>query len=182
MRTLLPALVALALAAPAAPAAAQSVLVGSSMGFSLYSPSNSSRSLKVIGLPGNSAGLQPGLRLGVTTPGGPEVYLDAGLVSESYGGETQSSLVTSMNLLYSFDVHPVVQPYVTAGAGLIHVSDGYQGSTSALLGGGLGVREKVSQGHAAFRQEVRLDYITQSDDIRKGTLFGVRVGFDFWIN
>ncbi|HVP40074.1 MAG TPA: hypothetical protein VMS93_12920 [Candidatus Saccharimonadales bacterium] len=171
-----------ALAALAAPAAAQTVSLGANLDFSLYHPIGSGSTSAVVGLPGNSYGYQPGLRVGVSTRGPVDVYLDASFLYSSRGSTGAKSLYTSLNGQYNFHPDRSCTPFVTAGAGLVHVGGSTYGSTSAVVGGGAGIREKVSQGHAALRQEVRFDFLSKSSYVSKSILLGARLGFDFWLD
>jgi hypothetical protein len=161
--------------------------LGTNLGFSVLMPRNGGDNLVVIGVPGTGGPLlpcfQPGLRVGsVSREGGGELYADLGLASFIFSGESITSFTGAMNVQRVFRSSGSSSPYVTGGAGFLLVSYERQRSTNFIFGGGLGVRRRVPHGHGALRTEMRLDYIPESDEgITSSLLFGIKFGFDLWM-
>lgn len=53
---------------------------------------------------------------------------------------------------------------------------------NAVVGGGFGVRKRVSEGHGALRGEFRVDYITEAQQgFVGGVALGLKLGFDLFM-
>jgi hypothetical protein len=158
MRSLRAALVIVFLLAVSSRANATPWSLGANMGFAAINQ-ETGPDIKAFGWPSTVVAFQPGLRLGVLPGNGThEVYLDTGLLS------------------------------LTAGVGLIHASfasdfGGDESATSAMFGGGGGVRQWIASDSGSLRFELRYDRVTEGGDgfIEKAGVFGARMGFDLWI-
>lgn len=177
-------LLALLLVWTAAPAMAAHPSVGANWGIAIYNVAGGNTT--IIGVPGEVTSFQPGLRFGATDEKMRNgLYFDLGF-SLLGGGGTFHAIEAIANYQYAFPSEKLSSPYLTFGAGAISIGSsssfgGGAGSTSLVLGGGLGVRTKLESGHGALRLEVRVDRIVESELIRKATLYGIKGGFDLFI-
>ena len=158
--------------------------IGSNLGISVLHPKGGEDNLLALGVPGSAGqlvpGFQPGLRLGFGASGN-EGFFDVGLNTLAVSGETISAFQVSANYQHDFSATGS-SSYFTVGAGILGQSYESQTHSNLIVGGGLGVRNRVADGHGALRAEMRLDYITE--DTRGfvgGLLFGIKFGFDLWM-
>jgi hypothetical protein len=188
MRSLRAALVIVFLLAVSSRANATPWSLGANMGFAAINQ-ETGPDIKAFGWPSTVVAFQPGLRLGVLPGNGThEVYLDTGLLSLSGGGSRNTEIQASGNYQVNFLPGARTQPYLTAGVGLIHASfasdfGGDESATSAMFGGGGGVRQWIASDSGSLRFELRYDRVTEGGDgfIEKAGVFGARMGFDLWI-
>ena len=73
--------------------------------------------------------------------------------------------------------------FANAGAGIYHEGGVAQSTTTAMYGGGIGMRHMVGQQKGAVRVELRLDRLRSNDDLGRPALnvLGLRLGFDLWL-
>ena len=165
--------------------------LGANYGVTIYHP-EAGDNTTIIGVPASVVTFQPGLRMGVSDEKMKnELYFDTGFSLLSGNGGVHSFEVTA-NYQYTFPSEKLTSPYVTAGVGAIQAGAdvGLGGSISALsavFGAGLGARTKLQNGHGAFRIEARVDHIGEGKDrgtqvIESATLFGLKAGFDIWLD
>ena len=120
-----------------------------------------------------------------------ELYFDTGL--SVFGGSVgYHTIEVTANYQYTFPSEKLSSPFVTAGVGRISagVNLGPSASVSAVsavFGAGLGARTKLQNGHGAFRIEARVDHVSEGKDrgtqvVEPATLFGVKGGFDLWLD
>lgn len=169
------------------PAAAQASAEGSSprfllgmdLGLSIVNPETSTENITVVAWPSNVMEFLPAFRFGVAFGGSQEheVFAKTGFVSESTGGHSVSLLSLTGNYQYAFPVQGSVSPYLTAGGGLVSISDG-NSDQSALLGGGVGARFRVADGNGALRLEGRYDHVSQGDHLDAAGVISLLFGFD----
>ena len=175
-------LVLLALSLPASAAHAATFTAGTNFGF-MVQHSEGSSSFDVAIPSGNVlfGEIEPGLRLGIIgSNGGEEGFLNTGFTLLSGSGETFYALVNTLNYQHNFSPGGV-SPYVTAGLGFVTIGDTGNNETNLIVGGALGVRTKVADGHGAFRSELRIDHLNESDARRSFDSVGLQLGFDLWI-
>jgi hypothetical protein len=178
----------------AAPAFAMRWSVGANLGLSVFSPSeDADPGVTTIAWPGS--GMMPGMRVGFAGENPQhEFFIDTALDLTSIEDvvSTRDFIVTG-NYQYNFPSQSNLGFYVTGGAGfdLIGAKDESPGgtaeisATSAIFGGGVGLRHKMGNGHGTMRAEVRYDRISEGEDsgvivIPEGGAFGVKLGFDLW--
>lgn len=187
MRKLVTLLTVAVVLGAASQADAGRISLGTDFDVTIHHVIGASENLTILGLPGSPAFFQPAFRLGYL-PGGEthEVYLDAGMLSLSGGGDTQRLTTAMLNYQFNFKSASKTHPYVTAGIGLYndHVSGG--GMTSGLGGAGLGVRHWVAEDHGSIRLEARFDRLGESKifdftRIPKSNLVTFKLGFDLWM-
>lgn len=170
----------------ATPALAGTLGLGANLGFSSINPENG-RDAQVVAWPSSVIGFQPGFRLSyIADSGTHEGYLDSGLLRLSGGGEATTYVELSGNYQYNFASGGRTRPYLTAGVGIFHVSlssdfGGDESGTSALFGGGVGIRHSVSADHGSLRFEARFDRVEESDVIGAAGVFGFKFGYDLWM-
>ncbi len=159
------------------------VSLGTNLGLMVFDPSGGGGSTTIFEMPNTVGDLQPGLRLGFR-PSDPhhELYLNTGLIYTSRSGHNSHFLEATVNYQYNLTPQEATSAYLTAGGGLLTVGGSNEtASTSGIFGGGLGVRFRVAEGHGSLRAEARLDRFGESDSIHEGTMFGLRLGFDLWL-
>lgn len=184
--TLAAALLVLAVA----PAWALNWSLGSNLGFSSLDMKNASNNLNVFAWPSNSYLFSPGLRVGFMGDNPMhEFYLNTGMFLVSQGSSSIHYLQGTVNYQFNMPVQGSTGPYLTGGAGFDLVGSKYSGgsesATSAVFGGGLGVRHKMGNGHGVLRAEVRYDHMVEGKDsgniiIPETNNLGVVLGFDLW--
>lgn len=196
----------LLLASSAVPASAMTWSVGANLGFGMVQPADKYGldNVTIFGwpsAPNNLLGVVPlpgaGLRFGFAgSQPTHEFYIDTGLSYASLKDAlTQRGVQISGNYQYNFGSGGSMSPYLTAGAGFlmggIKIEDpdpdlaADVSATSAMFGGGLGIRHKMGNGNGTFRAEVRFDRATEGKDgdvivIPEGNVFGLKFGFDLW--
>jgi hypothetical protein len=172
------------------PAHAANWCLGTNLGLTVLQPKGGGDNLTTIGIPSGGGtflgfgSFQPGLRLGVLGEGGKgEVDLDLGLSSLRLSGESINSFQGTLNLQRNFSPSATSTPYVTVGAGGLFLSVEGESGSNFMVGGGLGVQNRLSHGHGAVRGEVRFDYITEDEQgFVGGLVFGIKLGFDLWMH
>ncbi len=171
----------------AAPASAGNWSIGTDWSFAIWNPQEAgSDNLTIIALPGHPIVSLPGFRLGFADSRMKnEFYLDGG-VSILSEDETLTNLLVTGNYQYNFQAERTTTPYLTAGLGLYSVSFAGTGATSAVFGGGVGIRNRIADGHGSFRVEFRVDKISEGEDAGAGVIdealmYGVKLGVDFWM-
>jgi hypothetical protein len=172
------------------PAGAARWSLGTNYGFAVLRPDEGS-STTVFDWPGSALGFQPGMRLGVTGGGRfSEAYLDAGVFF--LDGEEGSRRDLQASLNYQRNLAPESQTslYFTAGGGIVHRAEDEAASsasaTAASFGGGVGVRNEISNGFGSLRVEARVDRILEGRDgdtivVPRSVVFALKVGFDLWL-
>jgi len=163
--------------------------LGVNYGVTIYHPEGGDNTT-IIGFPASASTFQPGIRMGVTDEKMKnELYFDTGFSLLSGNGGVHTFNVTA-NYQYTFPSEKLSSPYLTAGVGAISAGGGFAGSINALsavYGAGFGSRTKLKNGHGAFRIEARVDHISEGKDrgtqvIEPATLFGLKGGFDLWLD
>jgi len=165
--------------------------LGANYGVTIYHPKVGDNTT-IIGVPASALTFQPGLRMGVSDEKmRNELYFDTGFSLLSGNGGVHTFEVTA-NYQYTFPSEKLSSPYVTAGIGAISAGadvgpGGSISAVSAVFGAGLGARTKLQNGHGAFRIEARVDHVSEGKDrgtevIAPATLFGVKGGFDIWLD
>jgi len=155
---------------------ARAMSIGANGGVSVLTPTENGDNLTTIAMPGGGGffglGFQPGLRLGSSSESGNDFYADLGIASAFASGSDITSFQGTANFQHTFSPTGT-SPFVTVGVGGMFLGGDFE-STNAVLGGGLGVCGRVSDGHGILRAEVRVDYIAEDTD---GFIGGVAVGF-----
>jgi len=175
------------------PAQAMNWSLGANLGYSMISPAyTGAEKTNLFGWPSSTNGVTPGLRIGFTGENPQhEFYFDTGLSITSTTGISSRDFIATANYQYNFGASGSVAPYLTAGGGLlltggkIEALDIDYSATSAVLGGGVGIRHKMGNGHGTLRAEARFDRTTEGKDndeliIPKANVFGLKLGFDLW--
>ena len=155
--------------------------IGASGGLSVLSPRGGGDTFTALGVPGTSgvfaAAFQPGLRLGSSSASGSDIFAELGLSSAMASGSNITSFQGTLNYQYRFTASGT-SPFVTVGAGLMLLAGDFS-STNAVLGGGVGVRGMVADGHGAMRAELHVDYIAEdTTSFAGGVAVGIKLGFD----
>jgi len=162
--------------------------IGSNMGFGVLSPKETGDKFLLFAIPSSQGPatltLQPGFRLGTTFASGQrEGYLDLGFnVFNRSGGETATSYQVSANLQLNGSSNKPTSTFTNFGVGVAgqSFSDGGR-STNPIIGGGIGVRNRVAEGHGALRGELRYDYIFEdAEGFIGGWFLGLKFGFDLY--
>ncbi len=183
MRATLLLLVAACLLSVLPGTSAADVSLGTNLGLMVFDPSEGGGSTTIFEMPNTVGDLQPGLRLGYR-PSDPhhELYLNTGLIYTSRSGHNTHFLEATVNYQYNLTPQEPTSAYLTAGGGLFTVGGSNESaSTSGVFGGGIGVQFRVAEGHGSLRAEGRLDRLGESDSVHEGTMFGLRLGFDLWL-
>jgi|SRR5713101_3579582 len=98
----------------------------------------------------------------------------------SYGGATRHTIGLGVAGLYAMD--PAGHSsgmYLTGGAGLVLVNNGFTSGTNFSIGGGVGWRKPY--GSAAWRYELGFRYDTKNDGGLPSTIrIGGRIGLSLW--
>jgi hypothetical protein len=178
------ALLASTLLVPATGHAA--TMVGTNFGLSVLMPPDGGDDLIAIAAPGQAGtlvpGLIPGLRIGASG-GHHEGYLDLAISLLSASGTTITNVTATANYQANFSPASIASPYLTAGFGVVHVSYESESETTPIVGGGVGLRRTLSNGHGGVRFEVRADHFFESDQgLIEGTAIGFKLGFDLYLN
>ena len=162
------------------------VSLGTNLGLTIHHQAGEPTT--VVESPSSAANLQPGLRIGFSMRDPrTEFYINTGFSYLSHYGSSSSAIEVTGNFQSNFSPEARTTPYLTAGAGLLNMgsSGGSRGSvnaTSMVLGGGLGISRRVAERHGRLRMEVRYDLATEASPfIGKASMFGVRLGFDLWM-
>jgi hypothetical protein len=169
------------------PASGRAVtMVGTNFGFSVLMPPHGADDLVTVAAPGQAGtvfpGLIPGLRIGASS-GLHEGYLDLAISVLSASGTTITNLTAMANYQANFAPASLVSPYLTAGVGVVHASYESESATSPVVGGGVGMRRVLSNGHGGMRFEARVDHFSKSDQgFIEGTAIGFKLGFDLFLN
>ncbi len=185
MRAILRSLAAACLLALLPAASRADFSLGTNLGMTFHRLSGASSSTTLIEWPNSAGDYEPGLRVGFR-PSDPhhELYVNSGLISQSHEGSNYHIIEATLNYQYNFLPDDPSTAYLTIGSGLLSVGGSSSSSdTSGLFGGGLGVRFRVSEGHGSLRAEARYDRLGESHDheLHKASLFGIRLGFDLWL-
>lgn len=180
---------AAAFAAPSTADAARWSL-GANYGFAVHHPDDGKTST-AFDWPGSAVAFQPGMRLGVTGGGRfSEGYLDLGLLFLDEDGAAHRDLQASLNFQRNLSPQSTTSLYFTAGGGIVHRFDEAGGlsisASSATFGGGVGVRNEVSNGFGSLRVEARVDRIVEGSNrglvvIEPAMVYALKVGFDLWL-
>ncbi|HEU4725622.1 MAG TPA: outer membrane beta-barrel protein, partial [Candidatus Eisenbacteria bacterium] len=184
------AVAGLAVLAVAAPAPAARWSLGANYGFAIHHP-DAGDNTTIFGWPGSAFGYQPGMRLGVTGGGRfSEAYLDLGVLFLDRDGVSSRDLQASLNYQRNLSPESTTSLYFTAGGGVLHRADD-AGSASisasaATFGGGVGVRNEVSNGFGSLRVEARVDRVIEGTNgglvvIEPAVVYALKVGFDLWL-
>jgi len=161
-------------------------MVGTNFGLSVLMPPDGGDDLIAIAAPGQAGtlvpGLIPGLRIGASS-GPHEGFLDLAISLLSASGTSITNVTAMANYQANFSPASLVSPYVTAGFGVVHVSYESESETSPVVGGGVGMRRTLGNGHGAVRFEVRADHFFESDQaLIEGTAIGFKLGFDLYLD
>lgn len=179
------------LALGARPAAAD-WSVGNNFGVSILIPTEGGDSNVLVDVPSGSGlgffflAAQPGLRFGFTNDARrDEFHLDTGLSMISGGGDSFTTLQLTGNYQHAFGDATKSQPYLTAGLGTNLVTGGGSSASSFVVGGGVGQRIWVADGHGSVRFELRFDRLGEVKEsgyvIQQAiNAFQMRFGFDLW--
>jgi len=131
------------------------------------------------------------MRLGVT--GGTrtsEGYLDLGVLFLDGDDVSRRDLQASLHYQRNLAPERPTTLYFTAGGGVVHRAEdtplSSAGATSATFGGGVGVRNEVSNGFGSLRVEARVDRIEEGRSggqvlISRAFVYALKVGFDLWL-
>lgn len=157
--------------------------LGTNLGLTFHRLSGAGSSTTLIEWPNSAGDYEPGLRVGFRPADlHHEIYVNSGLISQSHSGSNFHVVEATLNYQYNLLPDDATTAYLTVGGGLLSVgSSSSPSATSGLLGGGLGVRFRVSEGHGSLRAEARYDRLGESDRLHEASLFGVRLGFDLWL-
>jgi Outer membrane protein beta-barrel domain len=180
------------LALSAAPASALHWSLGANLGMQMVDPDGGDN-FTAFAWPNM---VTPGLRVGFTGENPQhELYFDTGLSllsSEDFSGR---SFTTTANYQYNFPSQSNLNFFLTGGAGFAiegstidtgpPLGEIEESATSAIYGGGVGIRHKMGNGHGTLRAEVRYDMVGEGEDdgitiIPESSIFGIKLGFDLW--
>jgi hypothetical protein len=169
--------------------------VGNNFGLSILMPSEGGDTSVLVDVPSGSGlgffllAAQPGLRFGFTNDAHrDEFHLDTGLSIISGNGDSFTTLQITGNYQHAFGgADTKSQPYVTAGLGTNLVTGGGTSVNALVLGGGVGQRLWVADGHGSVRFELRFDRIGEVKESgftvqQAMNSFQMRFGFDLWPN
>lgn len=115
-----------------------------------------------------------------------EIWAGTAYSSLTTGGRSTNRFMTSLNYQYNFATEGRVDPYATAGAGVINASGNGYSASGAVFGAGVGLSRSVSDAAGRLRGELRYDQQTEgrskgSAVVPKGGTFGLKLGFDLWV-
>jgi len=183
LRTLLSLVLLLPIFIPST-ARAGHVSLGANLGFARYNP-DFGDGTTIIGWPSSELTYMPGIRVGLSDEAyRNEIYFDTGFTLLD-SNASASVLELTGNYQLAFTPAKEVSPYVTAGGGIItaHTSGGFsESSTGGVIGGGLGFRDRLANGHGALRFEGRFDHLFRADPLlEKANLVQLRLGFDLYL-
>lgn len=168
------------------PAQARAVSLGANFGVSMFMPRSGGHVI-VIAAPGGALltpTFQPGLRLGsVSETVGVEFFVDAALAHTSYSeGTGLTTFSATANVLKPFAGNETSTPFVTLGGGVLHSNYDGDSDDNLIVGGGVGVRHRVRDGHGALRGEFRADYVPENGRGSQALMvYGIKFGFDLWM-
>jgi hypothetical protein len=164
---------------------AEHISIGANLGVAVYDPENGD-STTIVGWPASQLTYLPGMRIGISDEGfRNEIYFDTGLNLQDKGRLFYLFELTT-NYQYAFSPTRMTSPYITAGAGLILArSRSFFGdpehAIGGALGGGVGFRNRLPNGHGAIRAEVHFDHMFEADPlIAPANLYMLKVGFDLY--
>lgn len=164
------------------------VFLGMNLGINYLSYAGTRLSQTGVGIPGNVAELQPGLRMGLLAPNRRwSAFVDLGLLRDS--GDFGSALLVQAQASIEWDATPAARtgPFLDAGLGVQHQGTRVNGeellsATRALLGAGIGIKHQVAAGHGCLRLEARYDHLpkveSSAGDFLALDAIGARAGFD----
>jgi hypothetical protein len=171
---------ALALCAVFIPEAAKAdVSLGANFGVGAFFPRRS-ESYIGVGWPYSSLGTMPGLRVGfeLADAGKHELYLD----TTAWAQGNPNIRFAMVLVAYQHNLTPR-EPntfYFTAGGGPVFVLSRGDDFVTFMAGGGVGFRQRVSQGHGTFREELRADFLPGTDYTQRTFIVSLKFGFDLW--
>lgn len=164
--------------------------LGANYGFAVHNP-DEGRNSTAFDWPGSAFGFQPGMRLGVTGGGRfSEGYLDLGMFFLDEADGSRRDLQASLNYQRNLSPQSTTSLYFTAGGGIVHRGDdsgaASVSATSGIFGGGIGVRNEISNGFGSLRVEARVDRVLEGSDrdavvIEPAVVYALKVGFDLWL-
>jgi hypothetical protein len=163
-----------------APAAARAdVSLGANFGAAFVIP-ESGPSHVGIGWPYSSLLTLPGLRVGFELSGDKkhELYLDSTFWAQ--GSRPFRTGILLVAYQHNFNPNESNTFYFTAGGGPIWYSAPNTGEFTLMAGGGVGMRQKVSGGHGTIREELRGDFVMDTDYFERKFLISAKFGFDLW--
>ena len=70
--------------------------------------------------------------------------------------------------------------YFTAGGGPLWYSDRNNREFTFTAGGGVGARQNVSGGHGTMREELRADFVADTEFFQRTFIISAKFGFDLW--
>jgi hypothetical protein len=142
----------------------------------------------MLGVPASMDFFQPGLRFGVLPGSGKsEAYLATGFMhasGDAFGSSVRNTVATA-NYQANFPSHSRTRAYFTIGGGLINLRlSSNRSETSALAGGGFGVRHWLAGDRGTIPFEARYDRIGRGSNnyISPYGELTLRFGFDVWMH
>lgn len=160
-------------------AAKADVSLGANFGASFVIPKKGVNEL-VVGWPMSSVGNLPGIRVGfeLADQGKHELYLDTTVFAQ--GSPNTKYALVAIAYQHNFAPRDPNTFYFTAGGGPVISIQSGQDDVRFMAGGGVGFRQRVSQGYGTFREELRADFLTASDHYQSQFLISLKFGFDLW--
>jgi hypothetical protein len=134
-------------------------------------------------VPFGVAALRPGFRLGFTGDYGQhEGFVDIGSQFGDVVGGVRGIHVVTGNYQYNFSPRSFNTFFLTAGGGFFWWNLRNEGDVFApVVGGGLGLRQRVARDGGTLREEFRIDVQPDTQRFRPTTLMlSFRFGFDLW--
>ncbi len=171
---------AVALCVALAPESAKAdVSLGANFGAGVVFPRRSD-TYAAIGWPYSSLGTMPGIRVGfeLADEGKHELYLDT--TAWAQGNPNVRFALLLVAYQHNFAPRDPNTFFFTAGGGPVMVFSRGDDYATFMAGGGVGFRQRVSQGHGTFREELRGDFIAGSEFSERRFVISLKFGFDLW--
>jgi hypothetical protein len=171
---------AVALAAVLAPTAARAdVSLGANFGAGIFIPRRSDTYVGV-GWPYSSLGTMPGIRVGfeLADQGKHELFLDT--TAWAQGNPNIRFAMVLIAYQHNFSPRDPNTFYFTAGGGPVMVFTRGDDYVTFMAGGGVGFRQRLSQGHGTFREELRADFLPGTEFTQRTFIVSLKFGFDLW--
>jgi len=155
------------------------VSLGANFGAGLVLP-EAGNNYVVIGWPYSSLQALPGVRVGfeLSDDKRHELYLDSTLFVR--GSRPQRQGILQVAYQHNFMPKEKNNFYLTAGGGPMWYSDPNTGEFTVVIGAGVGLRQLVSGGHGTIREELRFDFVKDTDYFQRTFLISAKFGFDLW--
>jgi len=155
------------------------VSLGANFGAGAFFPRRSDSYIGV-GWPYSSLGSMPGIRVGfeLADQGKHELYLD----TTAWAQGNPNIRFAMVLIAYQHNLAPRDPNtfYFTVGGGPLLVLSRGDDYVTFMAGGGVGFRQRISQGHGTFREELRADFLPGTDYTQRTFIVSLKFGFDLW--